>query len=268
VRSTRRLMSLAVLAAALATGAAACGSSGSPASSPGPAGSPSSAGAGTSAGTTPAATGPATATGDPLAALSADQIATRALADTKSAPSLHLTGVASDSGQSLTINVTLVRGKGCAGTLSEGKSGSFKLISNGTTVWALPDQQFYKSVGATDPAVLAILNGKYLMLKASDSGLAGMAAICSLSSLVGAFGTPFGLIKGAPTTIDGQPAVKLSESGDPDYLYVTDVAVPKLLQLNDPSSGGGIFNFSYPATTIAITPPPASEVLDGSKYGF
>jgi len=265
VRSTRRLMSVAALAAVLAAGTAACGSSGISGSS---ASSRSAAGPGTPAATKPAAPPSRTASADPLAGLTADQIATRALADTKDAPSLRLTGRGSDAGQSITMDVTLVRGKGCEGTLSEGKTGSFKLISNGTTVWALPDEKFYRSVGATDPAVLAILNGKYLKLKATDSGLGGMAAICSLSSLVGAFGTPLGLSKGAPTTIGDQPVVKLFDSGDAGYVYVSDIAKPRLLELNDPGSDGGIFTFSYPATTITITPPPASEVLDGSKYGF
>lgn len=256
-----RLMFIAILIAGVAAGTAACGSSGSSGSSG------STAAPGTPTATKPAATA-APAGADPLAGLTADQIATRALANTKNAPSVRLTGAATDSGQSIALDVTLVRGQGCEGTLSEGKSGSFRLISNGTTVWVMPDQKFYRSFGGNDPAVLAILNGKYLKVKASSSGLAELAGICSLSNLVGAFGTPTGLVKSAPATVGGQPVVRLSDLGDKGYVYVSDIAKPKLLQLNDPGSGGGKFNFGYPATTISIAPPPASEVLDGSKYGF
>jgi len=262
MRNSPRLMAAAFVTAALAVGTAACGSSASPGSSA------TSASPGTSSATAPAATPSGAASAGPLAGLTADQVATKALADTKAAPSVHLTGTGTDSGQSLTLDLTLVHGKGCVGTVSMAKMGSFRLIYDGKTVWALPDAKFYKGAGVTDSGALAILNGKYLKLKSTDSGLGGLATLCSLNGLVGAFGTPIGLNMAAPTSVRGVPAVKLSDAGDTAYLYVTYAAKPELLQLNAPGSSGGVFDFSYPATVITITPPPASQVIDGSKYGF
>lgn len=252
--SARRSIPVTVLAAALAVGAAACGASGG------------SAGPGATAGTKAAASPSASA--DPLAGLTSQQIATRALTDTEDAPGVSIAGTISDSGQTFTLDLTLLRGKGCEGTMAELKQGSFRLIANSTTVWILPDEQFYKSVGSTDAATLAILKGKYLKFKANTNGLAALASLCSLHSLLGGFGAvPAGLSKSA-TTINGQRAVKLSDTGDSAYIVVSDAGKPELLRMDQPGSGGGYLNFSYGATAAAITPPPASEVLDGSKYGF
>lgn len=120
----------AFLAAALAIGAAACGTSAS------------------STGTKAAAATPKpTASRDPLANLTADQIATKALADVKAVTSVDVAGKMADSGQTLTFDLTLVSGKGCQGTLTESKTGSFKLIYLGKKVWIMPDQAFYKNNG-------------------------------------------------------------------------------------------------------------------------
>jgi hypothetical protein len=50
--------------------------------------------------------------------------------------------------------------------------------------------------------------------------------------------------------------------------YVTDTAKPEVLGITIGGSGGGSLTFTYYTTPPAITPPPASESIDGSKYGF
>jgi hypothetical protein len=274
VRNARRILSATVLVTGLAAMTAACSSPGSPASSTGqettakPAPSQSAPVQSTPAQSTPASSTPAPVSGTgPFAGLTADQVAARALADTKAAPVVRITGTGSDSGQTLTLDVTLVRGKGCQGTISEGTAGSFRLVYNGTTVWVLPDSKFYQSNGVP-AAAQAILDGKYLQVKSTDTGLGAIANLCSVSSLLGGFGTkPTGLVISTPVTFDDMPAVKLSDIFDSAYVYVSYTARPVLLRLTDPTSGGGKLDFSY-NSTATITPPPASEVIDGSKYGF
>lgn len=234
MRNPRRWLRVSVLAAALAVGATACGSSGST---------------------------------DPLAGLTSQQIATKATSGSEAAPIVRVSGSGSDSGQLLTLDLTLVRGKGCTGSLAEGNLGSLRLIYNGSTVWLMPDAKFYKANGV--PATTAaLLTGKYLAIKSSTSGLSSVIALCSISKLLSQFSVDAGTAKGVITTLDGQTAVEIADKTHAGHAYVSDIATPELLRITKPGSKGGQFDFSYPATPPSLASPPASEVIDGSKYGF
>src|ERR1039457_5313545 len=90
----------------LAACAASCGSAGT---------------AGTSAGSK----------ANPLATLSADQIASKAVADLNTAAAVHVAGSVIDSGQRTSMNLTLMHGKGCDGSVSMPHEVSFLLIMIG-----------------------------------------------------------------------------------------------------------------------------------------
>src|SRR5262249_40191649 len=192
----------AALTAALTMGLAACGTSGS-----------SSAASSSSASTR--VTTSASATADPLADLSASAIITKAFADTSAASSVHFTGTGTDSGQKLSLAITVVRGKGCTGTISESKSGSFQVIYLGKSVWVKPDATFWKNIaasGGSDAKLGAsLLSGKWLKDSAGDkSGLGSLVSVCSLSSLFGQ-ATPASdqLVKGTLTTPNGQAVLPI-----------------------------------------------------------
>ena len=204
---------------------------------------------------------------DPLAGLTSKQIAAKAVAGTEAAPSVRVTGSGSDSGQPVSLDMTLVRGKGCQGSLTEGKYGTFKLVYDGATVWMLPDSKFYKASGVP-AAAAAVLDGKYLKLKASGSGLGSLADVCSLPALLSQFAVDAGTAKGVVTTLGGQRAVRITDRSSTGKAYVSDTASPELLQIDKPGSGGGQINLSYTGNPGTITPPPASQTIDGSKYGF
>ena len=250
----------AALTAALAVGLAACGTSGS------------SSVASNSSATTRATTS-ASATADPLADKSATAIITKAFADTSAASSVHVTGTGTDSGQNISLALTVVRGKGCTGTISESKSGSFQVIYLGKSVWIKPDAAFWKSIaaGSSDARLGAsLLSGKWLKDSASDtSGLGSLVSVCSLSSLFGQ-ATPASdrLVKGALTTLNGQAVLPIKDVTHQGTADVTDTAKPELLRLTSAGTSAGTFSFSDFEAPATITPPPAGEVVDGSKYGF
>jgi hypothetical protein len=246
IRRTRPAIMAAALAAALAGGLAAC----TAATSTGPAGSRSPA-----------------AGGDPLAGLSADDIATQAWANTKAAASVHVTGSGTDSGKPLTFSLTLVKGQGCTGTMSEGTAGSFQIVMVGKTVWIKPDRAFWKSNGGNDPATLSIVSGKYVK-DTAGTGLGAMSTLCDLDNWIGAIDQATGMVKGMTATVNGQRALQLKDTGDTASAFVSDTAKPVLVRLADPSPGGGTFNFTGYGAVTAITAPPASQTLDGRKYGL
>jgi hypothetical protein len=258
VVTVRRSAPGALLFTALAVATAACGASGS---------TPSS-------GASHAVSLSPQAVSDPLASWSAKQIVQQAQTDTIAAPYVRVTGNVSSSGQQIAFDLTMVAGTGCKGSVTEQGIGSFTLVSLGKTVWVLPDAQFYKSEAGQNPnAQLAetLLAGKYLE-DTEGTGLGSLAGMCSLKSMLGSSSGSAagdaGTTKAGTAMIAGQRAVKLVNAKQHGTAYVTDATKPEVLQIAVSGSGGGSLGFSYYTTPPAITPPPASQTIDGSKYGF
>jgi hypothetical protein len=252
VATVRRLAPGAFLVTALAVATAACGASGA---------APS-----TGAGLSPQAVS------DPLAGWTAQRIVNTAQTDTLAAPYVRVAGNVTSSGQQIAFDLTMVSGTGCQGSVTEHGIGSFEMVSKGETVWVKPDAEFYKNEAGQNPdAQLAgsLLAGKYLE-DHSGSGLGSLASMCSLRSMLGSAssGGDAGTAKAGTATLDGQRALKLVNAKQHGTAYVTDTAKPEVLQIAVAGSGGGSLTFTYYTTPPAITTPPASQSIDGSKYGF
>jgi len=252
VHVSRRAVAATLLGAAILGTATACGTSAS--STLATSNAPSSASAQPS--------------GNPLAGLTADQIAARTTADLKTVSSVHVTGLVKDSGQAISFNLTMGP-KGCTGTMGIKGEGSFSMLKIGKTVWIKPDNQFWKSAAGSSltPAVMQILAGKYIKPGTKDSSLGSLGAFCDLSQFADSFGGPTtGLVKDGTTTMAGQPALRIKDTSDPGVAYVTLSARPEFLRLDAGHSGQ--LDFSGYNAPMALTPPPAGEILDGAKYGF
>ena len=205
---------------------------------------------------------------DPLAADTSVWILHHASTDTEAAFTVHLTGSGEDSGHTMTFDLSIAGSDGCTGKVTESGTGSFQLIFDGSTVWVKPDDEFWRvASGITDPAQLAAVEGKYLTATAGGSGLGEVASLCQLNAALKALtsmpdDTP-GETRGPVTRINGQRELKVNDAKDSEYVYVTDTAQPRLLQVVETGSDGGELSFGYPGTPVAITPPPASEIITG-----
>jgi hypothetical protein len=261
VATIRRLAPGALLVAALAVTTAACGSPNAVVSSAAPSGTAAR----------PVSTWDASVWfgGDPLAGRSAGWIIIQAIKDTEAAPVVRIQGTVVGSGKAYTLNLSMMAGHGCAGTLTAAGSGTFTMISDGRNLWLKPDPAFWRATGA-DEATLGVLESKYLEAKLSDSGASAMASMCSVQKLLSKVNLDHAddETRGGLMMIDGQRALEISDTADLAYGYVSDVAQPVLLQVTDPARGDTQVNFAYPRTPPTITPPPASETIDGSQYGF
>lgn len=205
---------------------------------------------------------------DPLAADTSVWILHHASTDTEAAFAVHLTGSGEDSGHTMTFDLSIAGSDGCTGKVTESGTGSFQLIFDGSTVWVKPDDEFWRvASGITDPAQLAAVEGKYLTATAGGSGLGEIASLCQLTAaLKGLTSVPDdtpGATRGPVRRINGQRELKVSDAKDSSYAYVTDTAQPRLLQVVETGSDGGELSFGYPGTPVAITPPPASEIITG-----
>jgi len=208
-----------------------------------------------------------TAPGGPLAGQSADAIVTAAVANTEAASSVRMTGAGTNAGKGVMFDLTLVRGKGCEGTVSLSKTQAFRLIYLGQTVWMQPSDAFYASLG-TSKAALSLLEGKYIAVKSTDPLTGNISQLCSLSGLLGAVRPTSGTGSTAVTTYQGRPAIKVTQPGNTGYAYASDTAKPVLLVVTEPGASGGNIQFSHYDAPVTITPPPAAQTIDGSRFGF
>jgi hypothetical protein len=256
--ASRRAVAATLLGAAILGTATACATS-----------APSTSATSNSTATASASAQPS---GNPLAAMTADQIATKAATDFKTVSSVHVTGKVADSGQVISFNLTVGR-KNCKGEMGIKGEGTFSMVKIGKSLWIKPDDQFWKYAAGSSltPAVSQILTGKYIKPTAKNSSLSPLGSFCSLSQFAASFGITTsgqanGLVKDGTTTIAGQPALRLKDTANEGFVYVTPSARTELLRLDAGRSGH--LDFSGYNAPLRLTPPPASETLDGAKYGF
>jgi hypothetical protein len=209
-----RRLALACLAVALTGGITGCGSSGG-------SGKP-----------------------DPLAADSVATIITSATANTAGAQSFTISGGTSAS---LSVDLTIVRGLGCSGTIVQGATKT-KLIWIGKTVYAhtasMPANEWEKGASST-------------------SGLQGLLALCEPSTLLAPLSASTGSnATRSVTEYDGQQALVLTlpetnqDNSQAGSIIVTDTQTPVLLGISQP--GAGHFTFTGYGAAKTITPPAAN----------
>ena len=221
-----RRLALAFLAVALSAGITGCGSSGSP---------------------------------SPLASQGATTIFSDATANTIAAQSFTIAGGTSAS---LFVNLTIVRGLGCTGTIVQAGTapaqGSItsKLIWTGSTVYehtsGMPANEWRR--GSSNSPSSAIQN---------------LIALCNPSNLLAPLSTA-GLSSATRSviTFHGQPALDLTLPGtqqDPSQtgaIVVTDTQKPLLLDISLP--GSGAFAFTGYGATKTIAPPTSTSAPPAS----
>ncbi len=174
-------------------------------------------------------------------------------------------------------DLTDVAAQGCQGTIgltaaatstSKAVSGTADIIEVDSTVYMKLSESFFTS--ASLPASdFSDVSGKYIKL-ASNSDLASFAQLCNPSTLSTAFAKQdTGFVSAGTTTINGQTALAFKQPKNPSNgtVYVSQTATPQILRIAGPANEGSIDFTDYNAHAT-ITAPPASEVVDGSKFGL
>ena len=231
----------AVLCMAIAAGAAACGGSGS---------------------------------GGSFGGMDANQITMKAFADLKAASSVHVTGPTSQGAQKYNLDVTL-GATNCQGTYARPGKGTFQVLKVGDATYFSADRTFWKLTGTGagtgsfgGDAAAKTFTGKYLKVGFNSQALTSLGVLCHPSQIASAFpaGQVTGMVERGYTTINGQKALHITDSGDADGIYVTLSRTPEILRL-DAGNTANLYFTNYNAP-LNLTPPPANVTLDGKKYGF
>jgi hypothetical protein len=265
--SRGRTVPAVILAAAIAMAAAACGSSSSPSSS---VAASSATGSASPASASPASASPASTA--VVTGAAATALINKAIANTRAAPSLLVVGsgvsTGGSNGQQVSFNLTMVQKVGCRGSIALTKVQSFQLVETGGYIWLKPTNAYYASLHISQ-AALALVADKYIKVSTSNAQVADLTKICSFTGLFGALPAPTGTSYVAtPTTYDGQSAYKVTNTGKPGYIYITNSSTPVLAKLAEPTVGGGAINFTEYSEPVQITAPSAAESIDGSKIGL
>jgi hypothetical protein len=209
--------------------------------------------------------------GGPLAGLTGSQVSARALADLKAAPSLHVAGTVSTSGQAVTLDLSLSQAGGCSGSIAMSGSaapftGSVQVTVTGKTVYILPDQRFWDSTVGSGGGPLA---GKWIRLAPGDQNASSFTQFCTAADLAGALApTPGSLSRSAGPPVSGTPSLDVSD-GQGGHLYVSDSASPEVLRISGAESGtAASLNFSAYGAPVRAAAPPAASTVDASKAGL
>jgi hypothetical protein len=201
---------------------------------------------------------PLAAAGNPLARLTADQIAKKAVTDLKAAASFHYHGSAKESGQTVAISMSVTH-KGCTGSIDDGSHGGFAILDIGKTVWIQPNDKFWEFVGVP-ASELPTVQGKWLELTGTGSSSlsAAFAPLCNADKLTSVLAPQLtGLVKGKTIKVSGHPALQLRNSSGQESIYVSISSKPEILRTSD----DGTINFSKYGAQVTLTAPPAADVI-------
>jgi hypothetical protein len=203
----------------------------------------------------------------PLDGMSADKIAMTSLKNLGNATSVKLKGTVDDSGRSLQMNLTLVKGVGCTGTFAERGQGSFRLVVKGKTAWVKGDDTFWRVQGAGSGATMNTLADNYIKITKSTD-VNQFASLCGVAGKLASDRSKATGMTRTKTIMNDQAVVVLKDTADKASVYVSNTTTPEILQINDPTKGGGSFTFSGFNQPVTITSPPTDQTLDGAQFGM
>jgi hypothetical protein len=205
-----------------------------------------------------------------LTGTAASALAAKALANTENSASVRVAGHSvgtGTAGQSVTFDLTLVKDKGCQGSIALSKTQTFRIVETGGYVWMLPSSAYYSSLHVSK-AAMALVADKYIRVKATDTQIGDLAKICSFSGLFGSLPKTTGTSYVAtPGTYNGAPAYQITKAGTAGTAYVSNTAKPLMLAISAPQSGGGAITFTDYNAVATITPPSDAESIDGTQLG-
>jgi hypothetical protein len=181
---------------------------------------------------------------------------TQILAATKkavdAATSVHLVATGTSSGSPIAFNLKLVAGRGGEGTVTE-NGLTFQIVRIGTKAYFEAGTAFWKKfAGSVGPQ---LFDGKWIEASATSGQLASLTPFTSLRAFISSVLDTHGTLKvGKSATIDGRPAIALTDTTKGGTLYVAATGKPYPLEIT-PSKGAGTVKFESWDQPFSLTAP-------------
>jgi hypothetical protein len=196
--------------------------------------------------------------GNGVASKSPDAIVRDANNAIARASAVHVAGSISNNGVPLTLDLSLVSGKGGSGQLSEGGL-TFRVISVGASVYIQGSQAFLSHFAG--PAAAQKYAGKWLKAPAAGQ-FAPIASLTNMQALFSRVLLSHGVLKkSGTTTVNGQQVIALRDSSQGGTLYVATTGPPYPVEVVKNGAGGGRIVFDRINQPVALSPPAQSRDL-------
>lgn len=146
-----------------------------------------------------------------------------AVRSARQASSVHVSGKVESGSTPVTLDLTLARGKGAKGTVTE-NGLSFNLVQVGGKVYIQGSDAFWKHYA---PSTAGLLHGRWISVPASNPRFAELAPLTSASKLFALVESSHGrLVNHGLTTYDGQKTAEIYDTSDGSKLYVAATGTP------------------------------------------
>jgi len=190
------------------------------------------------------------------------QILAAAEAAAAQASAVHISGSIVSNGTPLTLDLSLVAGKGGTGHMSTNGVG-FDIVRVGDKAYIRGSEAFWKKFG--NAAAAKLFKDKWLVGSATTGQFKALTPLTDLQGFFkGALGSHGTLKKGAETTVDGQKVIALTDTAKGGTLYIATTGKPYPIELVSPGNGKqGTVTFDQWNKTVTITAPKGA--IDLSK---
>ncbi len=204
--------------------------------------------------------------GNGVASKSPADIVAAAKVAADGASTVHVSGSTVTGGAPITLDLSLVAGRGGRGRLSE-NGLSFELVEIDGTIYISGSSAFYKHFAG--PAAAQLLQGKWLKAPVSNSSFAGLSSLTDLRSLLdAALATGNKTLAAAGTrTINGQAVVGVRDTSQNGTLYVATTGQPYPIEISKSGAGGGRITFEEWNKPVTLTAPANAVDIEQLQKG-
>jgi hypothetical protein len=207
------------------------------------------------------ACGGGSSSGNGVAAKAPNAIVSAALSAIDTAQSAHIAGRVVSGTSPITLNLTLVSGKGGRGRMSEDGLG-FQIDVIGHEVYINGSPAFWRHFGSA--AAAKVFQGKWLKAPASGE-FASLAQLSNLHALLSTVLSTHGsLIKTGTSTVAGQSAIGVRDKTNGGTLYVATTGKPYPLEILKSGGQGGRITLGDFDQPVTLTAP--ANAIDISKF--
>ncbi|MGK5641194.1 hypothetical protein ACSNOK_23195 [Streptomyces sp. URMC 126] len=205
-----------------------------------------------------------TASGNGVEKLPGKEISDKAKKELQNATSLRFKMSQTEDGERMDIDLALDKQGNCAGTVKTPSTGTIEVLRLGDRVWMKADEKLWMSKG--NPQAAELFKGRYVTGPTSEPNLSRMTKGCDLTALQAKVGQDDDdqetVVKGAPTTVDGQPVVPISAKDTTISVATTGRPYPLKIENTKEQSAVTLTDWNKPVPAKA---PPADQTIDVTK---
>jgi hypothetical protein len=204
--------------------------------------------------------------GNGVAAKSPSEIIAAAKSAADGAHTVHVSGSTVTAGTPITLDLSLVAGKGGRGRIAE-NGLSFELIELEGTIYIKGSAAFYKHFAGA--AAAQLLQGKWLKAPATSASFAGLSSLIELHKLLDAAlaSSDKTLMSTGTRTVKGQAVVGVKDTAQGETIYVATTGKPYPVAATKSGASGGTIAFAEWDKPVTLTAPTNAVDIEQLQHG-